>query len=246
MTILEHLLASMRPRHWTKNLTVLVALIFTDFPAHAGSAGRAAALAALFCAASGAIYLVNDVADRERDRHHDVKRLRPIASGELPVRTALAAAVLLITVSLAASHLIAAGAGMLLAAYVALSISYTLFFKRLLIVDAVVIGAGFAIRIASGAAAIGAAPDGWIMAFAALLTIFFVLAKRRRDLLILGDRGILPAGYTQRLLGSLLPATAAAAAACYCPCAVDHALLWSAPFLFYGLFRYIGYTFIQQ
>src|SRR5262249_3875374 len=93
--MLRAVVVSMRPRQWVKNLFVFAGLIFAQ-RLFTPSAWTALAAFAIFCGLSGAIYLVNDVADRERDRLDPRKAMRPIAAGRLPVGVAVGAAVVLV------------------------------------------------------------------------------------------------------------------------------------------------------
>src|SRR5580765_5745929 len=98
------LLLAIRPSQWTKNLIVFAALPFAVKLFDAPSVGRSIAAFIIFCALSGVVYLVNDIADRDSDRRHPLKRNRPIASGDLPVSTAAAAATAIATVALLAAY----------------------------------------------------------------------------------------------------------------------------------------------
>src|SRR5690349_18185805 len=86
------LLVSLRPEQWTKNLLVFAGLLFGGRLVDPDAVTRATATFVIFCALSGAVYLFNDVFDREADTQHPLKRTRPIASGQLPVKAALVAA----------------------------------------------------------------------------------------------------------------------------------------------------------
>src|SRR2546425_10571015 len=101
--LLAAVLASLRPRQWVKNLFVFAGLIFSQ-KLFTPLAGVALATFAVFCALSGAVYLLNDVADRETDRFHPRKRERPIAAGRLPARMAVAAALVLVAAGPAGRH----------------------------------------------------------------------------------------------------------------------------------------------
>src|SRR5438128_12043930 len=103
-----NLLISLRPGQWSKNLLVFAGLLFGNAPAGRGlldltALGHASLAFGIFCALSGAVYVINDVLDRESDRQHPLKARRPIASGELPAATALVAAAILGVAAIAAA-----------------------------------------------------------------------------------------------------------------------------------------------
>ena len=125
------LFVSLRPDQWTKNLIVFAALIFAVKLLDPAAMANASAAFLIFCALSGAVYLINDVADREQDRLHPIKRLRPIASGDLAPGTALIAAVVLSAVALAAAFWLRPAFGVAAAAYLALFVVYTRSLKHI-------------------------------------------------------------------------------------------------------------------
>ena len=132
--MLGAIVVSMRPRQWVKNLFVFAGLIFAQ-RLFTGAAWTALAAFAIFCGLSGAIYLVNDVADRERDRLDPRKRTRPIAAGRLPVGVAIAAAVVLVVGGLALSALLSRAFFVTALAYVILLTAYSAWLKHIVIVD---------------------------------------------------------------------------------------------------------------
>src|SRR3989441_2465715 len=143
--LLAAVLASLRPRQWVKNLFVFAGLIFSQ-KLFTPLAGVALAPFAVFCALSGAVYLLNDVADRETDRFPPRKRERPIAAGRLPARMAVAAALVLVAAGLAASIAISPRLALVSLAYVTLMGAYSAWLKHLVIVDVIVVAAGFLLR----------------------------------------------------------------------------------------------------
>jgi 4-hydroxybenzoate polyprenyltransferase len=156
------LAVSVRPRQWTKNLFVFAGLIFSQ-KLFTPDAGRAVAAFAIFCALSGVIYLLNDVADRERDRAHPRKRLRPIASGALPVPVAVTAALVLAAVSLTASAMPEHASSCPAATYVVLLALYSVALKHIVIVDVLTVASGFVLRAVAGALAVDVEISGWLL-----------------------------------------------------------------------------------
>jgi 4-hydroxybenzoate polyprenyltransferase len=252
MSLPRALLVSLRPHQWTKNLVVLAALAFSkhlfDDP---DAVVRAGAALAVFCALSGAVYLVNDLADAERDRLHPLKRARPVASGALPLRVArTAAASLLAAGALAASAL---GPGFLLCAlgYLALNLAYTFALKDVVILDVLAIATGFVLRAVAGAVAIQVVFSEWLIVCTLLLALFLALAKRRHELVTLedaaGHRRAL-AEYSPYLLDQMIAVVTASCLTAYAfytlaPETVEKyrtdRLALTIPFVIYGIFRYL-------
>jgi decaprenyl-phosphate phosphoribosyltransferase len=176
------LLRACRPRQWTKNLLVLAA------PAAAGVIGRplvAAQVAGAFvvlCLISSATYLVNDVRDREQDRLHPRKRSRPVASGELSVRSALRVAALFASVGVAAAFAIAPGLGAVAVCYLVLTASYSLWLRRVVVADILAIAAGFVLRALAGGYATDIYLSRWFVIVTASCAVFLVAAKRYAEL----------------------------------------------------------------
>jgi decaprenyl-phosphate phosphoribosyltransferase len=176
-----------RPRQWPKNLLVFAA------PLAGASLGRddglayALVAAAIFTAASAAVYFVNDVADAKRDRLHPTKRLRAIASGRLSRAQALVLAGLLTVAAVAASLWIRVPElAVLVGAYIALSILYTLVLKHVPVVELVFVAAGFVLRALGGAAATKVPPSAWFLAVCSLGALMVATAKRFTELTVLG------------------------------------------------------------
>jgi len=186
------LLKSLRPSQWTKNLFVYGALLFGQRgagPAFLDPAAIALATAgfAVFCALSGVVYLINDVADRENDRLHPLKRHRPIASGAVSPSIAIGTAVALAVVALTAAYLLRPQFALIAATYLALQTCYSGPLKHLVIIDVLTIAVGFVLRAAAGAVAIDVPVSHWLYILIMLLALFLALSKRRHELVLLGD-----------------------------------------------------------
>ena len=187
-----NLFLSLRPSQWTKNLFVFGALLFgqrAGQPAFLDPRAIAQATAAfvIFCALSGVVYLVNDVADRESDRLHPVKRKRPIASGAVSPSLALATAVVLGIVGLGAAYLLRPTFAIVAATYIALQACYSGPLKHVVIIDVLTIAVGFVLRAAAGAVAIDVPISHWLLILIMLLALFLALSKRRHELVLLAD-----------------------------------------------------------
>ena len=145
------LITSLRPEQWTKNLFVFAGMLFGGRLLQADALWRAAAAFAIFCSVSGAVYLFNDLADREADQRHPLKRMRPIASGHLSARTALVAGMVLSVAGISAATLLQPMLGLVTGAYVGLLLLYSAALKHRVIVDVLTIAAGFVLRAMAGA-----------------------------------------------------------------------------------------------
>src|SRR5262245_12210828 len=186
------LLVSLRPAQWTKNLIIFAALLFGQrgtapvfLDAHA--IVRAIAAFAIFCVLSGVVYLVNDVADRDKDRLHPLKRFRPIASGEISPNLALTTAAVLAIGALGAAYALRPAFALVAGSYVALLALYSGPLKHVVIIDVLTIAIGFVLRAVAGAVAIEVEISHWLLILTTLLALFLALSKRRHELVLLAD-----------------------------------------------------------
>lgn len=259
--MLSGLIRSLRPAQWAKNSFVLAPLVFAGGITSAGTlAGRGLAAFAAFCAASSAVYLMNDLRDREQDRNHPVKRHRPIAAGTLPVPVAAVASALLVVVAVLGGRWL--GGGWLgndfllaVAGYLVLQSAYTLWFKRVVILDALAIALGFVLRVLGGAAAVGVTVSHWLLLCTIFLSLFLAFSKRRHELILLGDRAAsqrdVLGHYSPPLLDQMMNVVTASTLVCYALWAVSDeseekyglALLYTVPMVLFGIFRYLYLTY---
>ncbi|PYR78182.1 MAG: decaprenyl-phosphate phosphoribosyltransferase [Acidobacteria bacterium] len=186
-SLLLGLVRSVRPSQWTKNLFVFFGLLFGQRLLDPSSIRRSVLAFAVFCALSGVVYLVNDVADREADRLHPLKRNRPIASGTVPVNLAIATAIVLLAAALGFAWTINRPFFVVSLAYVSLLALYSGPLKHIVIIDVLTIAIGFVLRAAAGAVAIDVAMSHWLLILTILLALFLALSKRRHELVLLAD-----------------------------------------------------------
>jgi 4-hydroxybenzoate polyprenyltransferase len=251
MSLPRALLLSLRPHQWTKNLFVLAALAFSKHLFDADAMLRAFAAFAVFCALSGATYVVNDLVDLEQDRLHPIKRQRPLASGALPVGVARGAAAGLVLAALVASVALGWPFALAAASYLVLSLAYSFLLKHLVILDVLEIAIGFVLRAVAGAVAIGVVFSHWLLVCTFLIALFLALAKRRHELVTLGDaighRPIL-AEYSPYLLDQMISVVTASCLTAYAfytlaPDTIEKyrtdRLSLTIPFVLYGIFRYL-------
>ena len=246
------LFVSLRPDQWTKNLIVFAALIFAVKLLDPAALASATAAFLIFCALSGAVYLINDVSDRDQDRQHPIKRLRPIASGDLAPGTALTFAVMLGAAALGAAFRLRPAFGAVAASYLALFVVYTRSLKHIVVLDVMAIAIGFVLRAVAGGLVIYVHISDWLLVCTMLGALFLGLAKRRHEITLLaggakGHRRILEE-YDPYLLDQMIGVVAAStmvAYIIYCASPETHAffgtewMVLTTPFPIYGLFRYL-------
>lgn len=249
---LGQLFVSLRPHQWTKNLVVLAALIFAERLFHPQSVTAAAVAFGVFCLLSGAVYLINDLVDVELDRRHPVKRKRPLASGQLSPRMAVASTAIVVAVSLLGSFALGLRFGIVAVVYFVTMTAYTLALKNVVILDVLVVAFGFVLRAVAGALAIDVAFSSWLLVCTLLLALFLALAKRRHELTLLAGeaaqhRRIL-GEYSPYLLDQMIAVVTASTLVSYAlytlaPETVakfgTDRLIWTLPFVLYGIFRYL-------
>ena len=244
------LLRLARPKQWTKNGFVLAGLVFAEkvfSPPHVFDA-LLAFLA--FCLLSGAVYAFNDVLDVEEDRKHPLKRLRPVASGEVPVPAAVVFSLLILGAGLALCFYVNVGVGAAGLAYLALQAVYTPLLKHLAILDVMSISAGFVIRALAGVAAVNSPISPWLIVCTGLLTLFLGFSKRRHELATLGDGAVVHRknlrDYSVPMLDEMMNIMISATIIAYTLYTFtvyerqdEIFMMASIPFVVYGVFRYM-------
>lgn len=239
---------SLRPRHWMRNALVLVPLISSREFLSPAACLRSAIAVAAFSMLSSCIYLVNDVADREHDRVHPRKRLRPIAAGRVGVRAALAlAAALAAGAFLLAWQIHSAAVSAALAAYVFCNLAYSWGAKHMVITDVFLVASGFFLRVLAGAYAIAVQVSSWLFVVTIFLSLAISLVKRRAEVAALsGDavrhRAVL-GEYSILLLDQLIAISTAAGVFSYALYTFhsphSDSLMLTLPFFLYASFRYL-------
>lgn len=246
------LFLSLRPEQWTKNLIVFAGALFGGRLLDPSALALAVAVFLIFCGLSGAVYLFNDLADREVDQRHPLKRSRPIASGELGSTTAMAAGAVLAVAAAGAAFWIAPLLGLVATVYLALLLAYSFALKHLVIVDALTIAAGFVLRAVAGAVAVAVPISQWLLVCTTLLALFLALSKRRQELTLLAEgatehRRILNE-YSPYLLDQMIAVVTASTLIAYAVYATSpdtaqrlgtSRLGLTIPFVLYGIFRYL-------
>ncbi|MCU0611682.1 MAG: decaprenyl-phosphate phosphoribosyltransferase [Candidatus Eisenbacteria bacterium] len=249
---MTHLIRLLRPRQWTKNLVVFAGVAFAQRATNSSDLLKALGALGVFCILSGVVYVVNDIADREADRRHPAKRHRPIASGDVSVRTAAILATVLAVIALSAAVALSVPFATVAGAYLALMLAYSRWLKHTVILDVFSISAGFVLRAVAGAAVIGVEISSWLIVCTILLSLFLGMSKRRHELLMLetgaaNHRPIL-AEYSPELLDQMISVVTSSTVIAYALYTLSpetvakfhtHALSLTIPFVLYGIFRYL-------
>lgn len=249
---MKPLLRSLRPVQWVKNLVVFAGLIFARHFDRPDDILRALGVFGVFCALASAIYLFNDIRDRESDRSHPQKKSRPIASGELSIGSAATTSVVLFALGLTAACLLGLNVFITVSIYVLLNLAYSMGLKRVALVDVMIVALGFVLRAVAGAEVIDVEISPWLVVCTLLLALFLGFGKRRWELVALGGdatshRAAL-AGYTTVLLDQLIAVTTASTVVAYALYTLapetqakfgTDQLIWTLPFVLFGVFRYL-------
>ena len=242
---------AMRPRQWLKNVLVFAAPVAAGAITDPEVLGATLGAFVAFCLVSSATYLVNDVRDIAIDRQHPRKRLRPIASGELPVTAALVLAAVLAIVGLALAFSIAMHLGVVIIAYVAMTIAYSLGLKHEPVIEMAILAIGFLLRAIAGGAASGLPISTWFLIVTGFGSLFMAAGKRYSELLRTETEGAVRRrsleSYGPNYLRFVWATSAAVAIAGYCLWAFEVAgaegsTAWAAqasviPFVL-GILRY--------
>ncbi len=257
LPVFWHLLRTMRPRQWIKNAFVFTALVFSEQRLWTQPDKVLLTLGAfaIFCMAASSIYLINDLVDIERDRAHPKKCHRPLASGKLSPLVAALAAVLLIGTALPGAYLLDPDFGFLtvVVSYIVIQgLLYTYLLKQVVILDIMVIAAGFVLRAVAGVVVLDINITPWLLVCMGLLALFLGIGKRRHELVLLengaGEHRRILEEYSVPMLDQMMSIVTASIIMAYsmttfsAPVAPKEpypVLLFTIPFVVYGIFRYL-------
>ena len=244
--MLKELLITMRPHQWYKNLVLFVSIIFSLNIRNLQMWSIAILAFFVFCLISGGEYIINDIIDREKDRNHPKKQKRPIASGMLKLNHALLFAIILIIGGLIASYFINIQFMILSISYILLILLYSLILKHIIIVDMLVISIGFVIRAIAGGVAINVFVSPWLIVCTFLVALFLAIAKRRHEVVLLGDEGKnhrkILSEYSTMVLDQMMSIATAAliiSYSMYTFLSNNYYMMLTIPFAIYGIFRYL-------
>ena len=247
----------LRPKQWTKNLLVFAALLFTN----SFMDGHLVALAfeAFFAmsAVSSVTYIFNDLQDIERDRSHPKKAKRPLAAGEIQPPTAILIGVIVFIIGFALAIHLGTAALWILGIYLTMQVAYNFGLKRVPVSDVYTIAIGFVLRACLGAAAIDVKISGWLLFCTGALALMLGFGKRRNEFIQQGEARAVSRQslihYNEMALNAMVIMFATAAAICYGVYSLESetatkfpALILTAPFVFYGITRYVLLVFTMD
>ena len=242
----------LRPHQWVKSGFVFVGLLFGHGWQSPALVMQVFLAAMAFSLAASAVYVGNDLADRESDRQHPDKCRRPLASGSISVQAALALGTICLALALTLGWLASAVVFGIIVAYLLLNVGYTLGLKHVVLLDVFIISAGFMLRILAGTIGVGISPSNWLLLCGLMVTLFLGFSKRRAELKALEEdagshRRVLD-DYDPVLLDKLIGVCAAATIVSYSLYTVSpetvalhgtDRLVATVPFVVYGMFRYL-------
>lgn len=219
----------LRPRQWIKNFAIFAALIFSGELFFVPTLYKTINGFLIFCAISSAIYVINDIFDREKDRLHPFKKYRPLANNDISVKTAYFIAAILIVISLLGSYFISTGFLIITLIFLLLHIAYSAFLKHIEIIDILTLAGGYILRVFAGEVVTGYHISAWLLLTTIALSLFLAIGKRRSELTLLGKASLEKISitrktlshYTEKLLDVYLSIFATAA------------------FIFYALFTFL-------
>ncbi|MBH5317727.1 decaprenyl-phosphate phosphoribosyltransferase [Paenibacillus sp. GSMTC-2017] len=251
---IQLLIRQLRPKQWTKNLLLFAALLFSFQHMNAENIVKSTIAFILFCFVSGTVYIMNDYVDREADRHHETKRFRPMASGQLNPQLALMFGGTLLVGSLLLSLFLEPLFSVVLFIYFIINMLYSLVLKHVVIIDIMLIAAGFVLRALAGGLVINVPFTPWFLLCTMLLSLFLAIGKRRHELILMdtnseAHRKVL-SQYSVALLDQLIGIVAASTIICYSLFTFTSGrtihLMWTIPFVVYGIFRYLYLIHMEQ
>lgn len=241
-----------RPRQWIKNAFVFIPFFFgdklTDFKLVI--AGIIVFIA--FCFASGSIYILNDLSDIEFDRRHPEKKGRPLAAKKVSINTAVLVMILFASLAVIMGFWHSNQVGIVIVSFIMLNIFYSVYFKNIVLLDIFCIAIGFLLRIIGGIYACTVPPSKWIIVMALAIALFLAVGKRRADLLTadesIKNHRIVLKSYCMRTIDQMIVILAAMIIITYSLYATSDyvtgrygtdAMIYTIPFVIYGLFRYL-------
>ncbi len=248
---MKNYLLLMRPLHWIKNVFLFAALIFGRKITDPASVGRAAAGFICFSLAASAVYIFNDIIDIQADKLHSEKSKRPIAAGIVSVNKAAILSIICVVIAVFGSFILSHKFMMIIISYVGLMIFYSLFFKKMMILDCIVISVGFCLRAVGGAVVINVFASPWLIVCTFALCLFMAFGKRRSEIAFLKEnsesfRATL-GGYTPELLSHMINVSSGIAVTCFLLYTMDertiklfgsNRLVYTVPLVLYCVFRF--------
>lgn len=247
-----NLLRLMRPHQWVKNAFVFTGLLFGHAWHNPLLVQHVIIAAIAFSFVSSAIYIINDIVDREQDKRHPNKQHRPLAAGSVSVPAAVILAIVLAASALLLSYMVSSTVLLIITAYAIMNLAYSLRLKHIVILDVFIIATGFMLRILAGTLGVGIPPSQWLLLCGLMVTLFLGFTKRRAEIIALTEdktahRKVLEY-YSPVLLDKMIGITASGLILSYSLYTMNpdtirtHGtsnLIYTVPFVMYGVFRYI-------
>jgi 4-hydroxybenzoate polyprenyltransferase len=249
---LRALAISLRPTQWFKNLFVFAALVFSRNLNDLSQGLSVLGAFGLFCLLSSGTYLINDLFDLRDDRQHPAKSRRPLASGQMRPSTAALMAAVLVPASLILSFLLHPHFGLAALAYFLINLAYSAYLKQVVILDVMLVAFGFVLRAVASALVIEVEISSWLLICTILIALFLALGKRRHEVMLLADgssqhRRVL-GEYSPYFLDQMIAVVTASTLMSYALYTLspevtrkfgDNDLMFTVPFVLYGIFRYL-------
>jgi len=235
--ILIGIFKSLRLKQWTKNLFLFAGILFSQNIFDFSMLSRVIAGFFIFCLLAGSVYILNDLTDLKEDRRHPIKSQRPLASGRLKKSHAILGLVILLPLALGLSYCLDLSFFLVILVYFLLQVLYCFFLKSIIILDVLVVACGFLLRVIAGAVVIDVEISSWLLICTIFLALFLALGKRKFD-----------PKYKPYLLDQMIFVVSAAALVTYILYTISaetiskfgtRNLIFTVPFVFYGIFRYL-------
>ncbi len=252
------ILKTLRPKQWTKNGAIFVALIFDIKLFQTDPLLKTGIGFILLCFIAGTVYLINDLVDVEKDRLHPTKKNRPIAAGRVSVQAATIAAIIIPLICLPLSFWLDIYFGLIITTYLCLQTTYSFILKNIVIIDVMTIAAGFVLRVAGGVVLVQAERfSPWLYVFTVLLALFLGLGKRRTEIALMKDKAINTRAilneYNLPFLDNMIGIVTSGTVMTYAfytfeaPNLPENNLMMiTIPFVIYGIFRYLHAIHVRE
>ena len=256
---LSGLIRTMRPRQWSKNVIIYAGLVFDGRLFDINLLLATTVVVFCFCLVSSSVYIINDLADIEKDRLHPRKKLRPLPSGELNPRFAAGAGALLAIVGIALAAWLNLWVGLVVFIYLAQNIAYSLYLKHIVLIDVMVLSLGFLLRVLAGVLIADVSNfSPWLYVCITLLSLFLGFGKRRHEITLLQDDAAAHRSslqeYNLPLLDQIISLVTTSTFVTYTfysfeaqtALVRDGRLLLTTPFVFFVIVRYLYLIHVQK
>lgn len=244
----------MRPKQAIKNFFVFVGIIFSGNLLNSQMLLKVTGSFIIFCLLSGAVYLINDIVDLEKDRNHPRKKNRPLAAGLISARGSAVLAGVITTVSLVSAFLLSPALGIISAVYFCLMVLYSFYLKSIIILDVFTIALGFVLRVMAGTEVIKVYLSPWAVMCTFFLALFLALGKRRNEKIVLGENAtnhrISLETYSLALIDQMISVVTTSTVVSYFLYTFrsgQHlSSMITVPFVLFGLFRYLYLVYSEN